>query len=41
MTAQTMIAKPPPEPPWQAEITPKDSLRSLLQERFPQLFPAP
>jgi hypothetical protein len=39
MTAQTMIAKPLPEP--QAQITPEGSLRSLLQERFPQLFPSP
>jgi hypothetical protein len=37
MTAQTMIVKPPPEP----ENTPENSLRSLLQERFPQFFPAP
>ena len=37
VTAQTMVAKPPPQP----EIAPQDSLRSLLHERFPQLFPAP
>jgi len=41
MTAQTMVAKPPPQAEPEPEITPKDSLRSLLQERFPQLFPAP
>jgi hypothetical protein len=45
MTAQTMIAKPPPDPEPQPQpqpqITSDGSLRSLLQERFPQFFPAP
>jgi hypothetical protein len=39
VTAQTMIAKPPPPP--EPEIAPQDSLRARLHERFPELFPAP
>jgi hypothetical protein len=35
VTAQTMVAPPPPRP----EIAPEDSLRSRLHEYFPLLFP--
>lgn len=37
VTAETMVAPPPPQP----ERTPEDSLRSRLHEHFPQLFPDP
>lgn len=37
LTAQTMVAPPPPTP----ETGPEESLRARLHERFPRLFPAP